>query len=39
MEMKQLREVWKICNRHSVKANDSYFVLNLAADWKPVEIE
>ena len=33
VEMKQLREVWKSCTRNNVEADDSYFVLNPAADW------
>ncbi len=36
--MKKLREVWRGCTRNNVEADESYFVLNLAADWQPVEI-
>ena len=32
VEMKQLREVWS-CTRNNVEADESYFVLNPAADW------
>ena len=31
--MKQLREVWRSCTRDKEEADESYFVLNLAADW------
>ena len=31
--MKQLREVWRSCTRNNVDADESYFVLNPAADW------
>ena len=33
VEMKQLREVWRSCTRDNVEADESYFVLNPAADW------
>ena len=33
VEMKQLREVWRSCSRNNVGADESYFVLNPAADW------
>ena len=33
VEMKQLREVWRSCAGDNVDADESYFVLNLAADW------
>ena len=37
--MKQLGEVWRSCTRDNVEAGESYFVLNPAADWQPVEIK
>ena len=33
VEMKKLREVWRGCTRNNVEADESYFVLNPAADW------
>ena len=30
--MKQIREAWRSCTRDNVEADESYFVLNLAAD-------
>ena len=39
IEMKQLREVWRSCTRDNVEADESYFVLNPAADWLPMEIK
>ena len=33
IEMKQLRVVWRSCTRNNVEADESYFVLNPAADW------
>ena len=38
-EMKPLREVWMSCTKDTVKAGDSYFVLNPAAVRKPMEIK
>ena len=38
VEMKQLREVWRSRTRDNVEADENYFALNPAADWKPVEI-
>ena len=35
--MKQLGEVWRSCTRDNVEAGESYFVLNPAADWQPME--
>ena len=32
-EMKQLREVWRTHTRDNAEADESYFVLNLTADW------
>ena len=32
VEMKQLREVWRSCTRDNVEADESYVVLNSAAD-------
>ena len=37
--MKQLRKVQRSCTRDSVEADESYFVLNPADDWQPVETE
>ena len=31
--MKQVREVWRSCTRDNVEADESYFVLNPAANW------
>ena len=33
VEMKQLQAVWMSCARDNVEADESYFVLNLDADW------
>ena len=38
VEMKQLRQVWRSRTRDNVEADENYFALNPAADWKPVEI-
>ena len=32
-EMKQLREVWRSRTKENLEADESYFVLNPAADW------
>ena len=32
IEMKQFSEVWRSCTRDNVEADESYFVLNPAAD-------
>ena len=36
VEMKQIREICMSCTRDNVEAAESYFVLNLDADWQPV---
>ena len=33
VELKQLEEVWRSCTRDNVEVDESYFVLNPAADW------
>ena len=33
VQMQQLGEVWRCCTRDKVEADESYFVLNPAADW------
>ena len=36
--MKQLKQIWSSCT-NTMWQQANYFVLNLAADWQPVETE